>query len=72
MSKLTKKQKAGCLIGMVTLFLRFPLAWASAYLMLVHVQATDVMWLLFWIAVPLTIVIEVMGTVAKGIFGEDT
>lgn len=68
---MTKKQGASLLIGVVTLFVRLPLAIVTMYLILRHIQATDVMWLLFYIGLPLALIIELIGTAAKSIFGDD-
>lgn len=67
---MTTKEKTGCAIGIVTLFVRLPLAWASTYLLYKHVGAPDVLWLLFFIAIPITLVIEIVSEIIKNAIKE--
>jgi hypothetical protein len=49
------KTKIGCVLAAVQILVISPLSFYAQYLLLKHVGATDVMWLLFWINWPVSI-----------------
>lgn len=53
------------LIGLIALFIQLPVTIYGSWLMYKHVQATDLMWFIWWISVPLTILISIISTIAS-------
>lgn len=51
---MTTKGKIACVVAVAKILIQIPLSFALTFLILRHIQATDVMWLLFWIGVPLS------------------
>lgn len=49
---MTSKERIGCALAIGYIFLRLPLSFALMFLILRHVEATDAMWILFWITIP--------------------
>jgi hypothetical protein len=69
---MTGREKAGCGIAILTLLIRVPLAYALSFLILKHIGATDLMWTLFWIGLPIALVLEVgMKLIENGIAGKE-
>jgi hypothetical protein len=69
---MTGREKAGCGIAIITLLIRLPLAYVLSFLILRHVGATDVMWLIFWIGLPLALFLEVGSKlIENGIAGKE-
>jgi hypothetical protein len=58
------KKTLGCLAAIIGL-LYLPLSFYSSWLLYQHVQATDVMWLLFWINVPITTILAFIGKIIE-------
>lgn len=54
----------GC-FGAIAGLAYIPISAYSWWLLLNHVHATDMMWLLFWFAIPIQIIIGVIAQVAK-------
>ena len=52
---MTSKQKAGCIFGLMAVFIQLPISWLYSYLLLVHIGATSTLWLLFWINIPISL-----------------
>lgn len=44
-----------------------PISWYMNFLLYSHVRATDLMWVLFWINVPLSIFAVILGALSKEI-----
>jgi hypothetical protein len=69
---MTPKEKAGCGIAIIALFLRLPLGLVLYYWVLQKIEATPEMWLLFWIAIPITLILEIGGKlIENGIAGKE-
>jgi uncharacterized membrane protein len=59
MANLTAKEKAGCFVGILAL-IPMSLGYVMTYLVLTHINASDSMWLLFWIYAPLGIIVSIL------------
>lgn len=58
------KKVFGC--GMVALsLLTLPLSLYLSWLIFNHISATPLMWALWWVQIPITILIQVLGSVWK-------
>ncbi len=55
MSEPNKAQLAGCLLGVIKILVTTPLYYIFLYQVLIHIQATDTIWILFWIYMPVSI-----------------
>ena len=49
---MTKKQKAGCLVALAQTVVILPIWLYLLYRILQAVEATNVMWLLYWLYIP--------------------
>lgn len=67
-----RKDKLGCLVAFVGLFIRVPLGYALTFMILKTIDASDVMWLLFWIGVPLSLLMGIIEIIAKHYIESDT
>lgn len=68
---MTRKQKSGCLFAIIGILVQLPLSWIMSYLIMRHIGATDAMWVLWWINLPLTIVMTFGVRAAEVIFAEE-
>jgi len=55
------------LAGTLLVFMSLPLMFLSRFLLYKHVEATPVLWLLFWIDLPLTVTMNLVGSALKSI-----
>lgn len=68
--KLTGKQTAGCVMGIVSLCITTPIWYWLVYQILVRVDATPMMWVFYWIYMPVGIVLAVAKTTVDSLFAE--
>jgi hypothetical protein len=55
----TKKESLTCFFGTLSILITYPIWYYLLYKILQYVQATDLMWFLYWVYVPVTLVISV-------------
>ncbi len=53
--------------GLLAVLLSLPISFCLQYMILTRVQATDVMWLLYWVNVPILILIQVVAKIAESV-----
>lgn len=53
------KEKVGCIFGLLSIFISLPLGWFYSYLLLLHVNASPTIWLLFWINIPISLTLSI-------------
>jgi len=59
------KKKLVAITGMLGIFIILPIWWYLTYKVLVIVEATELMWFLFWIYVPANLFVHVLTEVVK-------
>ncbi len=64
------KQKVGCFFAILSILVTSPIWYYLLYQILKAVNASDVMWLLYWIYLPVGIVSAILKGVAKSVFDE--
>ena len=52
-------------------FISLPFALFGSWLLYQHVQATQLMWFLWWVTTPLAILISVLGMAAKHVLDKE-
>lgn len=55
------------IVGLLAIFVSMPIGLYLQYKILTLVQATDVMWLLFWINIPVLILFQIISKVAESV-----
>ena len=50
------KTKVGCVLGLIVILVSFPLSFYMSWLIMNKIQATELMWFVFWVNWPLTII----------------
>jgi hypothetical protein len=58
---------AKVIVGLLAVFVSMPIGLYLQYKILTLVQATDVMWLLFWINIPVLILFQIISKVAESV-----
>ena len=58
---------AKIITGLLALVVSLPITFYLQYKILSMIQATDVMWLLFWVNVPMFILIQVVSKIAESV-----
>lgn len=59
---MNSKQRKGCAMILIRLLVQMPIYFYLMYQVFLRVNATEVMWLLFWIYVPLTVVAAIIAS----------
>lgn len=54
------------IVGVITVFVYAPIALWIQYQILLRVEATELMWFLFWVYVPLVILIGMVNKITEG------
>ena len=62
---MTRKDGIGCVFGLLSVLIAFPLSFTLSYLTMKHINATDVMWLIFWLNWPISISFVVGAQIVK-------
>lgn len=60
-----KLEKFGCFIVLIKFLIQIPLSFGLMFLVLRQINATDIMWLLFWISAPLSLAIAIVAEILK-------
>ena len=68
---MTTKEKIRLVVTVGSIVLRVPLSVALTFLLLRHVNATDAMWLLFWLHVPIVIVLTLITELTNNFLKEE-
>ena len=68
---MSKKDSFGCIVGILSLCISTPIWYYLMYKILVMVQATDIMWFLFWVYVPVGLLVQILVKVSESIFKDD-
>jgi hypothetical protein len=58
---------AKVIVGLLAVFVSMPIGLYLQYKILSLVQATDVMWLLFWINIPVLVLFQIISKVAESV-----
>lgn len=66
----TTKEKMGCVIGIMTIFVWMPIGWITTYGILSHIGAPQWLWTLFFIGVPVGLIVSVLSKVAESFLTE--
>lgn len=67
-NKLTGKQTAGCIMGILGMCITPPIWYWLIYQILVRVDATPTMWVFYWIYMPVGLVLAVAKTATENLF----
>jgi hypothetical protein len=66
----TKRQKASCLLGILSLLIVQPIWYWLVYQILVRVEATQLMWFLYCIYVPAGLAISILFKISDTLFDD--
>lgn len=67
---MTPKQKSGCVLGILSSFLIMPMWFWLLYQILQRVNATETMWLIYYVYVPLSLVLNISFKIVESIFDD--
>lgn len=67
---MTAKQKAGCAFGILGLCISTPMWWWLLYQIMLRVNATETMWLVFYVYIPFSFVILLAMKIIESVFDE--
>jgi hypothetical protein len=56
---------ANTFMELVTLLVTFPVSWYLSWLLYNHVGATELMWFLWWLILPLNLTFQIITRLAK-------
>lgn len=62
---MNKLEKFGCLLIVIRIVTTVPLYYVLTFLILRQIEASDVMWLLFWLYAPIGVVLVILTEGAK-------
>lgn len=65
-----KQAKLGCLLGILSLLITQPIWFYLLYKILQSVEATDLMWFLYWVYVPASLFIGIFVRLLESIVEE--
>lgn len=69
---MTKKNWVGCGLALLSLCITQPIWYYLLYQVLVRVQANDLMWFLYWVYLPASILVQVIAKYFEyGITGKE-
>jgi hypothetical protein len=57
------KTATGCIIALLGVFITQPIWYYLLYQILMRVEATDLMWFLYWVYVPIGLLIGIIGAI---------
>jgi hypothetical protein len=60
-----KLEKLGCVVVLTRFLIQIPLTFGLMFLILRHINATELMWVLFWISAPLSLAITIVAELLK-------
>jgi hypothetical protein len=64
------KQKVGCAFAIIRILVTQPIWYYLLYKVLQSVEATDLMWFLFWVYFPVGIVLLIVEAILSSVFDE--
>jgi hypothetical protein len=64
------KQKVGCAFAIIRILFTQPIWYYLLYKVLQAVEATDLMWFLFWVYFPVGIVLLIVEAILSSVFDE--
>lgn len=64
------KQKVGCAFAILRILVTQPIWYYLLYKILQAVEATDLMWFLFWVYLPVGIVLLIVEAIMSSVFDE--
>ncbi|MCJ7761115.1 hypothetical protein MUP59_08265 [Candidatus Bathyarchaeota archaeon] len=67
---MSKKSKIGCALGIISVLVLTPVWYFLLYKILVAVQATELMWFMYWVYVPAHILAGVLSVIIQSAFEE--
>lgn len=65
-----RKATVGCFVGILAVAY-LPIVWVMQFLVYQHIHATDVMWTLFWISIPVGFLVTASASVFRNVFTDD-
>lgn len=68
---LTKKQGVALVTGLLYILLSGPMWFWILYQILLRVNASELMWFIYWAYVPVSLVVGILGMIVTHIFGDD-
>lgn len=57
---MNKKAQLGCLLGVIAILVSQPIWYYLLYQVLDRVEASDLMWFLYWVYVPVSILVAII------------
>jgi hypothetical protein len=57
--------------GLIGIIIYLPVMIYSSWLMYLHIGATELMWFLWWLQIPLMVVVQVINTIVDKIVDKD-
>jgi hypothetical protein len=70
-SIMSKKTKIGCVLGLLSVLITQPLWFWLLYQILVRVQASELMWFLYWVYVPFALTLSILFKAVEIVFADD-
>jgi len=61
------KELIGCALGLVTLMIQTPIWYLLVYKILIRVDATPIMWVFYWIYLPVGVVLAALRVLSDGL-----
>ena len=61
----------GCFFSIVGILVTGPIWYYLLYQILSSVKASDVMWLLYWVYVPVALLMAILKSIAESVFDEE-
>ena len=58
-------------VALMGVFIQLPISIFGSYLLYKHVQATEMMWFLWWLTIPLMVISQIITQVVIKVLGED-
>lgn len=65
------KEKLGCVFALLSIFVSLPLGWVYGYMLLTHVNAPREIWLLFFINIPVSLILSIGFRLAESFTKEE-
>lgn len=70
---MTTRAKVGCGVGILTIFVALPISLAGTYFLYKHVDAPEIVWVLWIINIPIHILISIGSKlIESGLAGKET
>lgn len=66
-----KKEVAGCILGLLTVFVTIPVSMFIQYSVMKQVNLSDFVWFAFWFYWPLVFIIAMLAEIVKAFLQKD-